>query len=205
MKLKKTTKKFYNKWLYKVSLHIHGATCFRREIMAYYSRKIIDGDTLESLQDYLETTDPSIYQVRVEGSILDLYTNEQSIIKDIQSKFKNHVRYISEPDENLLNHDLDFIPIVANKLPHNKYNYKAFLKPHTLKNDTDAKLSYLNFLNFHSENIKMTDNVYSWFLETNYNWDPRYIYVADKNTLLMVKMRGPSVLGRIYQYLVPDK
>ena len=110
----------------------------------------------------------------------------------------------SEPNEK----DLDLLEntgsIIVKKLPHNKYAYKAFLLPHKINNRKDKK-EYVNWITGQNDRILISDAVKEWFIKTDWNWDRRYVLIEDSQTLLMLKLRNPEVLGRIYDYVISDK
>lgn len=212
MQIKITKKKFYNKWNYKINFFILGANYFRifdgrldnHDYSSYFRTKA-DFATIKKLVDELLNFEKTEYQTRVEHNWFDVYTNNEKIYNVLVENFKEFICYTSIPKDEEVLSEHGFIPISTKKLPHNQYSFKAFLKPHVLKNNVEAKENYLNFLNLQKPRIKISKSVESWFMETNYNWDPRYIYVEDKNTLLMLKMKNTPVLGRIYEYVLDDK
>jgi len=94
---------------------------------------------------------------------------------------------------------------VGKKLPHNKYQFRVYLLPHKLAGDTEEKEKFINWMKTQNSKIRLTDTVIKWFMHTDWNWDRRYILVEDEPTLLMLKLRNSSVVGRIYNYVISDK
>ena len=50
-----------------------------------------------------------------------------------------------------------------------------------------------------------THAVSTWFVDTDWNWDRRYILVEDEQSLLMLKLRGSEVVGKIHNFVISDK
>jgi hypothetical protein len=53
--------------------------------------------------------------------------------------------------------------------------------------------------------VLISEVVKDWFIKTEWNWDRRYIFVEDAQTLLMLKLRNAEAIGRIYDYIIIDK
>ena len=99
-------RKFYNKWLYKVSLLCPGVALYR--VKSYqacvdwladsnnkifppsstYNRALKNKDDLSTLTSYLLSKDPTLYTKRIERNIIDLYTNDQDLYNEISVNFE---------------------------------------------------------------------------------------------------------------------
>jgi hypothetical protein len=71
--------------------------------------------------------------------------------------------------------------------------------------DKEGKMQYVNWLKKQYPKVTCTEAVEKWFVTTDWNWDRRYILVKDESMLLMLKLRNPDVVGRIYNYQLCDK
>lgn len=224
-KTKITNRKFYNKWLYKVSLRITGAGMFRMHSLDdlkdfCLQPKIEDGyfgghnlkakahdnrETILNLVEFLLAQPSDLWSKRIETSQIDFYSNDNSFYKELSEKFEESVIHRFEPAEE--SKDLLDQPqtIVAKKLPHGKYSFKVYLLPHKLKGDKESKKKYVDWLKSQNPRITCTKAVESWFIKTDWNWDRRYVLVEDEHTLLMLKLRNSEVVGRIYNYVISDK
>jgi hypothetical protein len=216
-------RKFYNKWLYKVSLLCPGVTLYRvksyQECIDWlvdannnifppsstYSRALRNKDDLSALTSYLLSKDPVLYTKRLERNIIDLYTNDQELYNEISVNFENITINRYEPESSQLELLKSNNYIIVKKYPYKKYRYKVFLLPHKLKNNREAKEKYLSWLDTQQDRVMISSAVKDWFIKTDWNWDRRYMYVEDEMTLLMIKMRSSEVLGRIYEYHIIDK
>jgi hypothetical protein len=222
-KIKYTNRKFYNKWVYKVSLLIPGISVMRINSI----EKLVDFDKeaypegngyrqsslikahnnklpITKLARILNSYDKDAYAKRIESNRIDIYTNDKTVCDSIDKDLSDKVAYISIPDNNQLDIlNTGLIPV--QKLPHGIYKYKVYLLPHKFKNDVPNKNKYLAWLDQQNPKILISEKVKKWFIDTNWNWDRRYIYVQDEHTLLLLKLRASEAMGRVYEYSTVDK
>lgn len=223
-KTKLTNRKFYNKWLYKISLHVSGGGLFRihsiediklfcygssdgsnRPYTPYY-KAFNNKKTILKLCCFLEKFDKDIWTKRIEKTTIDFYTNDLDFYDSMSEEFEDILIHRFEPHpENIdvLNDNEYFIS--TKKLPHKIYNYRVYLLPHKLAHEEELKEKYVDWLEGQSPKIRCSEKVKDWFIRTNWNWDRRYILVDDEKTLLMLKLRNSEVVGRIYKYVICDK
>lgn len=219
IKSKLINKKFYNKWLYKITLNIQGISVIRMyeqdltEILSEKKHPRYINSTLESaiknktlildLLSVLNSYPKDIWGKRIERSNIDIYTNDLKIFQEISNKFQTCVLQRYEPSEKNL--DLyDSTSIVVKKYPHKIYKHKVYLLPHKLNKDKELKKSFLSWVESNPR-ILISEAVKRWFITTDWNWDRRYVLVEDEQTLLMLKLRNSDVVGRIYNYKLSDK
>lgn len=225
LKTKFNKKKFYDKWNYKVTIKVPGIGIIRShthddllEKASLYGsgnnvefRSFLIQDFLKNQIDilnlisYLNNVADCPWQKRIENNCIDIYTNDRDFYEKISHDFKDHLVHRYEP---LANTDVsagDFQCITVNRLPHNGFEYKVFLSPHRYKKNRDLKKEFVAWLETQSENIYITETVKTWFVHNDYNWDRRYMYVRDRKTLLMLKLRSSEAIGKIYQCVVVDK
>lgn len=216
-------KKFYNKWSYKLSLRIKGAGIFRYNTYAEVKALMIspksphfklykleekaldNSDYVYAVADLLSKYPKEIVALRIEGSTLDVYTNDKDFFEEASEAFKLFTwkRFIPDPStEHLLD---DGRKIIGKKLAHDKYQYKVYLTPHKLPVSSTVRNSFIDFVDQNSEKVLMSRSVKDWFLRTQWNWDRRYIYVDNEKTLLMLKLKCSEALGSVYEYLIVDK
>ena len=172
---------------------------------AIISRAKNNKQLIIDLASYLLSLDSTSWGKRIEHNMLDLYTNDKDVYKTISDKFKENVFHRFEPEDTIIELLDKPKTILCEKLPHNKYQYRAYLLPHKLAGDIDAKRKYLDWLITQKPYITCTPAVQKWFLKTDWNWDRRYILVEDERALLMLKLRNSEVVGSVYNYLVSDK
>lgn len=217
-----TKRKFYGKWLYKTSLRIPGVAIMRMHSLQdvisflcqqhsedslkynYHKKAYSNKEILISLCTYLQGLNTCDWSKRIEVNNLDLYTNDPEIYHRIVDDYTHILLLVSEPDLNRVDEYADNHHIVCSKFPHDTYRYKIYLKPHKMKNDRSAKQDYINWLD-NQKNVLISTAVKDWFIRTEWNWDRRYILVADHKTLLLLHMRNADVLGKVYEYVLADK
>lgn len=220
---KTTSRKFYNKWLYKVTLKVPGAAVLRmtESVSDYLARQqttslgnrytlanktLANKDYLLEIEGFLQGYDKNLWSKRVEGDLVDFYTNDIDFYHSISNEFISFVAHRFEPaSDSIQTLEDDKQIILSNKYPHNKYQYKVYLLPHKMANDKEGKKQYVSWLERQMPKVTCTKSVKKWFVDTDWNWDRRYILVEDDSMLLMLKLRNAEVVGRIYKYVLTDK
>ena len=222
-KTKLTNRKFYGKWLYKVSLHLTGCAIFRQKTLDYIksfclgaspddrpytilAKAYKEKENIMLLANFLENYNSKLWTKRIESSRIDLYTNDVGFYNKLSIDFNDILIHRFEPDPSTVD-QLNVSPstVIVKKLPHDKYQYRAYLLPHKMAGDKEGKKKYIAWLKTQEGRITCTPAVEKWFMTTEWNWDRRYILVQDESTLLMLKLRNSEVVGRIYNYVVSDK
>ena len=222
-KTKTTNRKFYNKWLYKITLRVPGTGVFRVHSLesiidfcssssnpddrpySLFGKAWNNRESILELAELLVSYDPSIWAKRIEQDFIDFYTNDKGFYETLSDKFEESITHRFEPDTVSLDLLDQSQAIVCSKLPHNKYNYRVYLLPHKMNGDKEAKKKYVEWLKVQSPKITCTPAVEKWFIKTDWNWDRRYVLVEDDHTLLMLKLRNSEVVGRVYNYVLTDK
>lgn len=222
-KTKLTNRKFYGKWLYKASFDMSGCALLRTKTIeevetfclgadpqnhsySTWQRAWQNRENISELCGILKNHDKETYSLRIESSILDVYSNNKDFYELISNTLHESLRHRFEPSAaniDLLNANKNYITV--DKLPKGRYNYRVYLLPHKMKDDREGKQKYLEWLKKQDGKITCTPAVEKWFLHTDWNWDRRYVLVEDEATLLMLKLRNSEVVGRIYNFVVSDK
>lgn len=222
-KTKTTNRKFYGKWLYKVSVRVPGVAILRskspRDAIQILNMPMPDNTyrhsliskahtnaaSLTKLFKFLEAVPVDEWTKRIETNQFDFYTNDKQIYAQFCKKFSSMLIQNFEPEEDNLELLKNQYSIIVKNLPHDKYQYKAFLKPHKMKGDHDAKQRYIEWIEMQGDKIRLTPVVKDWFIKTEWNWDRRYLLVEDSQTLVMLQMRSGEAIGKVYEYVVVDK
>jgi hypothetical protein len=221
---KLTNRKFYNKWLYKVTLRCEGSDVLRfvpfTEIIKFCQEENYDAthyfpswrkahnnkENLNKICTFLMGYPENDYNLRIERSAIDIYTNDKNMYDKMSFECLSLVVHRFQPSaENIdiLNQDNNCITV--KKLPKKRYNFRVYLLPHKMAKDRDGKESILEWMKNQSPKITCSPSIQRWFLDTEWNWDRRYVLVEDEATLLMFKLRGADIIGRIYKFVVCDK
>jgi hypothetical protein len=218
---KTTSHKFYNKWLYKISINQKGSAFFRNnsveKIIEFCNNGEPNGyvnslqtvaynnkDGILELAKFFKDYDTAVWSKRIEGNSMDVYTNDSELYDKFSTKFKDIIIHRFEPDHSSIDQLTDEKIIVCKKLPHKIYQYKVYLLPHKMQ-DREEKRAVVEWLKKQKPKVTCTPAVERWFIKTDWNWDRRYILVQDEQSLLMLKLRAAEVIGRIYNYVISDK
>jgi hypothetical protein len=215
---KTTRRKFYNKWLYKVTLKISGAVLLR-----IYNRQQVDEfcslaacpasksftnwkqrawRNRHDIRDLLRILDDSgkDWAKRIEGENVDIYVNDKDLYEELSDKFEIILIHRFEPDLN----NLDILDerngktMTVKRLPHGRYGYRVYLLPH----NCNDKHKFIDWLESLKPRVTCTDAIKKWFMSTTGNWDRRYILVEDEGTIMMMKLRNSDVIGTVYKFEV---
>lgn len=209
---------FYNKWLYKATLKMEGASVFRMYNLSSILEKIEEDthgrlmylakaknnkNSIARLVNFLTSLDKEFYFKRIERNTITLYVNNKELFDNIVKEFNDIVSLLVYPIKQLEEGLEDSQTILVKKLPHNRYRYKAFLTPHRVSS-IEEKAKYIAWIQ-NNPNILISETVSQWFIVTHWNWDRRYVFVEDHATLVLLKLRNPEALGRVYNYKIIDK
>lgn len=220
-KAKPTNRKFYGKWLYKVSLDLNGGAIFRdtpvdevimfcndtKSVYTDYSyrrRASANREKIKEVAVFLKGFSSDLWSTRIESDQVDFYTNDKAFYTALSETFDSIVFHKFEPAEGTLEQLNDAHTIVVNKLPHNRFNYRVYLQPHKLAGRKEEKEQFVSWLKNHPR-VTCSAAIEEWFIKTEWNWDRRYILVEDEPTLLMLKLRSSESVGRIYKFVLGDK
>ena len=211
-----SNKKFYNKWKYKITLKVEGAAALRSYNRTRLKNIIVNGEDFDTYGWFCKSTinrtlflnlvsciEKHQLTIRVERDCIDLYTNDKDVYDEISLEFLNHIKHRYELVQGAVEEKEEERVIFVKKYPHDKYQYKVFLAPHN--STTDDKVAWVQWTLSQGDRIRISNTVKTWFIATKWNWDRRYMYVEDEATLLMVKMRSSTALGKVYQYRLIDK
>lgn len=216
-KTKLSNKKFYSKWVYKASFKLPGAAVLRvydlgklEDILnsneKYPHHYLVDAkknkEDLIKLANFLNSTKVP-YAKRIESSLVDVYTNDKDFLEEISKLLENKLYFKYYPFSKKIETDNEN-NIFVKKIPHNKYLYKVYLRPHKFNGDIASKKQFISWVEGQNK-ILISERVKSWFISMNWNWDRRYLYVEDDKTLLFLQLRSPDAVGRIHKYSVVDK
>jgi hypothetical protein len=160
-------------------------------------------DDIRDLTALLHQYKKDEWAQRIESNAIDLYTNNETLYKDLLDKFEIIVIHCFAPDKEKLDilDERNGKTMLVKKLPQGRFNYRVFLQPHKIS-DSDDKAKYLKWLENQMPRVTCTPSIKKWFLKTHVNWDRRYILVQDDPTLMLLKLRNPDVVGTVYKFEV---
>ncbi len=170
------------------------------------TRAYTDRDYLYKISSYLATKNKDQWSKRVERTYIDFYTNDPVFFEEFSDLVADRIKHRFAPEQeakDILNDGSTNVAV--KKLPHDRYKHKVYLLPHKMKNDKEGKQKYLDWLKKQMPKVTCTPAIERWFIQTDWNWDRRYILVEDESMLLMLKLRNSEVVGRVYNYVLYDK
>jgi hypothetical protein len=220
-KFKQTKRSFYGKWLYKISLDIPGIAIFRersfdqivqillipdvtRTPTAYVRKARANREAILEFTSTIGKRKKDSYALRIQSDTVDVYTNNKRFFNLLTKKFEQNLKVAYYPTADALTVLSDKKNIIVNKYPHDLYQHKVFLLPHRVKNKDD-KTRMVSWLETQGDKITLSPAVKRWFVDTNWNWDRRYIMVDNQSTLLMLNLRLGDAVGQVYDYVIADK
>lgn len=201
MKHLTTKKKFYNKWIYKCSFYFPQSKLIRYQLesLKYLNNEILD------LAGLLTSFSKDKYYLRIEGKTCDVYCNDADVFEKLQSLRGNNLMLVSSPESQNINRLIEYKrTILCKRLPFHRYRHKVYLQPHKLR-DREHRKQYIDWLITQNPRVYITESTKQWFIRTEWNWDRRYMYVENEQTLLILKMKNNEALGTVYTYDVCDK
>ena len=132
---------------------------------------------------------------------IDFYTNDLVLYNQIGENFTKYVKYRFQPKQGteqlLLNSNRK---IFVSKLPFDMYEYRVYLHPHKL--NSSARTSVAEWLSKQVPNISFSESINKWIIRTDSNYGRRYIQVKDESTLLMLQLRAPDLVGKVFKYII---
>lgn len=218
MKTLTTSKRFYDKWLYKVTIDFSDFEMSLSRFNKLHSKikeycqtgdyfwnfefwqvESMDAHKTQILEfiDVMESYPKDSWYTRLEY-YFTVFTNDIKLYDELSAKYVIVER--SEPD--LSNISLiEPNTISVKKLPFGRYQYKVYLKPHKIV-DPVEKLEYIKWMKTQVPRITFSEPIRDWIMYTRWSGDARYILVEDEYTLLLIRMRNQAIIGRIYRHVV---
>jgi hypothetical protein len=204
LRIKETLKLFLDKYNYKISFICPAAAMFRSKNYEYALTKLNEVEPAHfsdpwskiksapdlkycyAVLDALKSFDDSLYEIRIESPIVNVYTNDTKYIETLAKIADKDVKFVSMPNGNV--QTISKGKVIVKKLD---FDFKVFL-------GTIKKRDYSNFVSWaqNSKKIRLTKKVVK-DLSKDYSWGGGYFYVKDEQTLTMVKMFLTTDISRI--------
>jgi len=168
-------------------------------------------DTLQKIVDnaedwtklclFLTSCDKKSFSKRLEMDCVDFYTNDRVLYDQLGDNFTKYVKYRFQPKEGTEQQLLSSTrKIFVSKLPFDMYEYRVYLQPHKL--NTSARTSVAEWLSKQTPNVTFSESMNKWLIKTSTNYDRRYIQDKDESTLLMLQLRAPLLVGKVFKYII---
>jgi hypothetical protein len=219
--VKKTSRKFYRKWLYKVSFNLPGCSIFRdnrydltEDQIEFINHQWFRIDHWRETEQRTRTADLSKmsallcrfdrkeWQYRIEYTCFDVYTSNREMYQAlISSELADKISECHEPDVDSIKILDDPNNQIVTDYPHGRYRFKVFLNPTKLSGSVSAREDVANWLLAQNPKIHCTETVADWFETARSGSSLRYVLVDDDATLLLLKLRAGGAVTRIYNYI----
>lgn len=218
-KLVKTTRLFYNQYLYKIELKMEGLTNYIRwsnryyndrfrDIMAEFSKRYydrhsvyIDTKLITFVNNFLVTTK---IKKRIEWQYVSLYTNNLDDLKPlidflIEQKSCSVIKYVHLPP---INEDLKTAiksgKIYVKRIPE-KFKYRIKLKPNY---DFETRLNLVDYLKSIPDEIMISNRLMNNLASKYYVYSHSgYFYCCNESTYLCVKLMAPNIVDGIFELI----
>jgi len=200
MKVYQTKKRFFGKWLYKIETSTPGASLikhwgveasqnFCKNPNDHRWRKHYTTADKEQLLEYIKIVEPFLnkdLQMRAEWNTLNFYLNDQTLYNQLKTSLAKWVTGITEP----VLEDLDSLtekgcPVLCKELPHNKFQYRIYLR---YSMPVNIRLNFATWLENYDDNIRPSKGTVNWLRSRSPYFQDPFVYVTDHNLLLMVKL-----------------
>lgn len=219
-KFVKTTKLFYNQYLYKIELKLEGLAHYIRwsnrnkgqllDVMdefskRYYDRHLvnINKKLVKFVCDFLVDTK---IKKRFEWKFLSLYTNDLNDFKPlidflIKENFCSALQYVHlPPKKENLEVAIKSGKIYVKRIP-KQFKYRIKLKPNY---DFETRLQLVNYLQSIPDEIMISNRLMNNLASKYYVYSHSgYFYCCNESTYLCVKLMAPNIVDGIFE-LVRD-
>ena len=217
MKVYKTNRLFYGKWLYRVETSTPGACLIKRwgvaETQAYcvdatdtrFGRQYAAKDKADLLKFSIAITpflDKDL-QVRAEHSKMNFYLNDITLVKSLEGAVVPWLVSITEPESQA---DIESLQsksslVLCNTLPYDKFNYRVYMR-YTMP--THQRESFLTWLNNYDDQVRPSKTTIRWLTgKSPYMQDP-FVYVTDRSHLLMVNLFLSGNIKNTQEFVLRD-
>lgn len=201
-----TTKLFYNKWCYKISLFDDNIKRIGNNLR--FGQVIIrqgEKNTLNVLISKYYFRDD--LKFRFEGRDCQIYLSDEKLYQEIVTELNQWIYEVHEP-ENIEERQFLFDnkrKILCSKLPKGKFNFKITLK-NNVKWSVEDKKNFRNWLlASYKEKISISGCSDRWLKnEQRYVQDP-FFYVQDEGICSMIGLYISDKIKKIEQFILKDK
>lgn len=194
MLYKTHNKLFNNKYKYKIVLVLHRPGVFRggdldailkkldKPKESYPNNLMVEDNYKRKVCNTLSMME---FGLRVEGSLLSIYSNRLSDIDQIANIEPERVKYISKPvDGNILEPGTIVIK-------DSKYDFRV-----SLGRSKQSQDAFIEWCDANTNKVKLTPGCRRALCQQE-SWGGTYFYVAGEKTLLMAKMHLGTSIARI--------
>ena len=220
---KETKRLYFNKWIYKICLHLEGMSYIKRTSLKnlmlldyspvtngwYFRQKqlaVNNKDELIKIALFLEDSKEHYsFQTRTEGPTLGIFTNDLSLIDKVNSEFGPLVTDVYQP----LNDDVakylisNKNKIICTELPSGLYQFKTYFTS-SQKIPASTRTNFLAWAdNYSDEKISMPKSTRIFLEGSNgYYSYGQYFYTSDSKMLAMALMFISGYASKTDEYVL---
>ena len=219
---KPTTKKFYNKWSHKVVLEnpntssfpqalgifvydIHKGIC--SSVVPWYFKELkVSATNYREMHSLFNKYPRSKWWCRRYYSTAAIFTNDQDFVDEICEKLPEWVLELHSPTpETLEFFEVASDPtILVKQFPHNDFEYKVTVNLRSLQRVIDNEPEKIDWVYENKHLFKVPTS--AWAKRYNLNrydlWRSNYMYVKDKNALLMLRLLGSIPIKKVHKFVL---
>lgn len=215
MKVYKTNKLFYGKWLYKIETKTPGASLikhwgFERVRSAcehggnkFSGRTFTDAEK-KHLSEYLKSIEPYFnreLKTRVEHNTLNFFINDYQLYKDLSKVLEKWVVSLTEPVNETEARSLQekSSTVLCNHLPHNKYQYRVYIKSMM---PNHQRQQFKEWLSNYRDKIHYSKSTEEWLNGKTYYSQSPFLYIEEQGLLLMIRLYLGSWVKKTHEFVL---
>jgi hypothetical protein len=217
MKVYKTSKLFYGKWLYRIETKTSGACLIKRWGLAETQAYCTGNTELRFGRQYNKTDKDQLFkysvaiapfldkdlQIRAEHNTINFYLNDSKLVKSLEVAVTEWLVSITKPESDA---DVESLQsksslVLCNNLPYDKFNYRVHMRYSMAVHQRE---SFLTWLKNYNDQICPSKTTIKWLMgKSPYMQDP-FIYVTDKGHLLMVSLFLSGNIKNTQEFVLRD-
>lgn len=213
MKTYKTNRLFFGKYLYKIETYAPGANlikswglsraeefCTSRTRLRYY-QNFSDKDK-KILLAYIDAVRPYAdkeFKTRAEWNTLNFFTNDKQLYQDLRLALSEWIESITEPESEA---DIAAMQsksslVLCNQYPHEVFQYRLYIRSSM---PLPNRIKFLEWLQHYSDKFHMSSSTEKWLKGDNKYFQDPFIYVIDRNQMLMTSLHLGSWLRSTQEF-----
>lgn len=224
LRILKTSKLYYNEWPYKIACAIDGASrlarqgpsdtkkfCSEATVFSRLGWPRQDAATLDDKIQLLQFTnkvEPFLdikdqVRIRVEGRHFNMFCKDLALLETIYESLEPWVVNVYGPDNE---QELKFMlsndnkKITCDHLPHNKYQFKVYLRNNM---QSDSRDKFLGWSKTYQDRILISKTTIGWLSSwTTYRWTQcPFLYVEDARSLTMIGLFLGGNIKKVEEFI----
>lgn len=215
MKIYKTNRPFFGKYLYKIETYAPGANLIKswglakdegirnNKILPRYFQTYSSKDK-QILLAYIDAIRPFAdknLKTRSEWNTLNFFVNDQQLFEDLKEALKEWVTSVTQPDS-----DADVATmlskssfVLCNQLPYEVFKYRVYIKTGM---PAHHRTKFLEWIKQYPEKYHISASTEKWLSNQNHYFQSPYIYVIDSNQLLLTSLHLGSWQRTTHEFVV---